>query len=61
MRRRGKEHRYDYRHAAVQGVPNPRAYQPRVGGPLLLFATDIRMTILVTLALAGGSMRQKNL
>ncbi len=27
----------------------------------VLFATDIRMTILVTLALASGPMRQKNL
>ena len=55
------EHKYDYKGKGVQAVEKPRAYQPRVSGPPLLFATDIRMTILVTLALAGGPMRQKNL
>jgi hypothetical protein len=53
--------RFDYRGADFKSVTNPRAYQPRIGGPPLLFATDIRMTILVTLALADGPMRQKNL
>ena len=57
----GNEHKYDYKGKGVQAVEQPRAYQPRVSGPPLLFATDIRMTILVTLALAGGPMRQKNL
>ena len=57
--RRSKD-KYDSQREAVQPVENPRAYQRRTGRPLL-FAADIRMTILVTLALAGGPMRQKNL
>jgi hypothetical protein len=38
-----------------------KAGEVHIGGPPLLFATDIRMTILVTLALADGPIRQKNL
>jgi hypothetical protein len=59
--RNPNEHRYDYKHLGVQAVERPRAYQPRVDGPPLLFATDIRMTILVALALADGPLRQANL
>lgn len=44
--------RYDWRLGVEPAKKRPRAYQPRAGGPPLLFATDLRMTILVTLALA---------
>jgi hypothetical protein len=50
-------HRYDYRKGVTCANGVPRAYQPRKGGPPLLFATDIRMTILVHLALAPGTVR----
>ncbi len=51
-----------YRHwtGKVPPVERPRNYQRRIGGPPLLFATDIRMTLLVTLAL-GGTMRPMTL
>ena len=51
-----------YRHwtGKVPAVERPRNYQRRIGGPPLLFATDIRMTLLVTLAL-GGTLRPKTL
>jgi hypothetical protein len=52
---------YDYRFGVECATDTPRAYQPRAGGPPLLFATDIRMTILVTLALAGRPLRHKSL
>lgn len=61
VRRSSVGRQYDYRNDGVRAVAKPRAYQPRVGGPPLLFATDVRMTILVTLALARGPLRQKNL
>jgi hypothetical protein len=54
---RNRIHRYDYRAGITCAVGVPRAYQPRKGGPPLLFATDIRMTILVHLALAPGTVR----
>ena len=44
----------------VPAVEHPRNYQRRIGGPPLLFATDIRMTLLVTLAL-GGTLRPTTL
>lgn len=48
---------YDYRQGIEYAVGAPRAYQPREGGPPLLFLTDIRMTILVHLALAPTPIR----
>ncbi len=57
VRRSSVGRQYDYRNDGVHAVAKPRAYQPRVGGPPLLFATDIRMTILVTLALARRPLR----
>jgi hypothetical protein len=56
----GPMNKIDYR-LGVPGVENPRSFQPRAGGPPLLFGTDIRMTILVNLALAAGPIRQSNL
>lgn len=53
--------RYDYRYGIEPAKGVPRACQPRAGGPPLLFATDVRMTVLVTLAQAGGPLRVKNL
>ncbi len=49
--------RYDWRLGVEPAKGRPRAYQPRSGGPPLLFATDVRMTILVTLALAKVPLR----
>ena len=49
--------RYDWRKGIETAKRAPRSYQPRSGGPPLLFATDVRMTILVTLALATAPMR----
>lgn len=49
--------RYDYRMGVEYATSVPRAYQPRKGGPPLLFATDVRMTILVHLALAPSPVR----
>jgi hypothetical protein len=49
--------RYDWRQGVEPATHAPRSYQPRSGGPPLLFATDIRMTILVTLALADSPLR----
>lgn len=51
----------DYKRGIQYAKGRPRGYQPRKGGPPLLFATDVRMTILVTLALAKGPMRAKDL
>jgi hypothetical protein len=52
---RPKSHTWlDYRKAIRYASVAPRSQQPRLGGPPLLFATDARMTILVTLAVAGG-------
>ena len=55
--RNDRSRRYDYRRGVSYADDVPRAYQPRKGGPPLLFATDIRMTILVHLALAPGTVR----
>ncbi len=49
--------RYDWRLGVETAAKRPRAYQPRAGGPPLLFATDVRMSILVTLALANRPLR----
>jgi hypothetical protein len=55
---RRRDFRYDYRSGVQYAVGTPRSYQPRKGGPPLLFATDIRMTLLAHLALSAGPMRQ---
>jgi hypothetical protein len=47
----------DYRKPIKYAQSVPRAYQPRQGGPPLLFGTDMRMTVLITLAMANGPMR----
>ena len=52
---------YDYRAGRPKGGDVPRGYQVRTEGPPLLFMTDLRMTILVTLALADGVLRVENL
>jgi hypothetical protein len=52
---------YNWRDVWNHGVRQPRAWQARADGPPLLFATDMRMSILVTLALAGGMMRRYHL
>ncbi len=49
--------RYDWRQGIEPAIRVPRSFQPRKDGPPLLFATDARMTILVTLALAKRPMR----
>ncbi len=49
--------RYDWREGIDVAIGAPRAYQPRRGGPPLLFSTDLRMTILVTLAQVEGPAR----
>lgn len=49
--------RYDWEQGVEVAEGRPRAYQPRAGGPPLLFATDVRMTILATLAEATGPLR----
>ena len=49
--------RYDWRLGVEPARGRPRAFQPRLGGPPLLFATDVRMTILVTLAMMGHPIR----
>lgn len=51
----------DYRYGIKFARGVPRSYQPRRGGPPLLFATDARMTILIGLALSGGAMRLNRL
>jgi hypothetical protein len=53
--------RYDWRLGVEPAKGLPRAFQPRRNGPPLLFATDIRMTILVTLALAEYPIRCRDL
>jgi hypothetical protein len=57
MQQRRRFERYDYRSGVKCAVGVSRGYQPREGGPPLLFATDIRMTILVHLALAPRTVR----
>lgn len=53
---------YDYRTNGVEyAISKPVAYQPRLGGPPLLFVSDVRATLLVTLALHGGSIRLQRL
>lgn len=53
-RRKGQ---YDYRRGVSYAITPARGYQPRKDGPPLLFATDIRMTLLVNLALASSAVR----
>lgn len=53
--------RYNYRAGVEYAKGVARAYQPRKGGPPLLFTSDIRMTLLVNLALADGPVRQVHL
>ena len=52
--------RLDYREGII-AVQKPRGSQPRLGGPPLLFTTDARMTLLVTLALSKGAVRPASL
>lgn len=52
--------RLDYR-AGIYAVEKPMGPQPRLGGPPLLFTTDARMTLLVTLALSGRPVRPVSL
>lgn len=55
--KKNENRRYDYRHGIEYATSVPRGYQPREGGPALLFATDARMNILVNLALASSPVR----
>lgn len=52
--------RFDYR-AGIISSDKPHGSQPRVDGPPLLFTTDARMTLLVTLALTGRPVRPGSL
>ena len=56
-KRTASDHKTDYRKGIRYARRVPVSYQPRKGGPPLLFATDVRMTILVHLALAPGPVR----
>lgn len=47
----------DYRYGMPYARKRPKGYQARKGAPPLLFATDIRMTVLVTIAQARGPIR----
>jgi hypothetical protein len=61
VKRLRSDGRYNWRDVTDLGVERPTAWQVRAGGPPLLFATDMRMSILVTLAAAGGMIRRYRL